>query len=112
MRYETERKIIDGMNKLFNAESEDIIQKNKALQEEVNPLKEEIAQLKKQLKWLRWYKDQYDHLMILIWALCEDGIIKDTSWDQWVMTEDWPQWERWIQYEYKEEKYDIANWSL
>jgi len=28
MRYETERKIIDGMNKLFNAESEDIIQKN------------------------------------------------------------------------------------
>lgn len=50
MRYETERKIIDGMNKLFNAESEDIIQKNKALQEEVNPLKEEIAQLKKQLK--------------------------------------------------------------
>jgi len=50
MRYETEKKIIAGMNKLFNEESEDILQKNKALQEEVSPLKKEIEQLKKSLK--------------------------------------------------------------
>jgi len=52
--------------------------------------------------------------IVLVDLVFSDGewIIKDTSWDQWEMTEEWPCWEWRMQYEYKEQKYDIASWSL
>ena len=112
MRYETEKKIIAGMNKLFNEESEDILQKNKSLQEEVLPLNKEIESLKKSLKWCSRYKDLRERLMPLINELVKDWIIQDTSGDCWEMTEYWPQWERWIKYWYKWVEYDIDSGSL
>lgn len=112
MRYETEKKIIAAMNKLFNEESEDILQKNKSLQEEVLPLKKEIESLKKSLKWCSRYKDLRERLMPLINELVKDWVIHDNSGDCWGMTEYWPQWERWIKYWYKWVEYDIDSGSL